>query len=123
MRPRSPSFSSAARHGLPHRLAGIELCLALAAHVHEHLREDLHGAHSCESVSRSARKTSMMRRRGHDAVARGLDIAEDDMTGLLATEAVAVLTHAGGDVFVSDGSRLVAQICTIEGLEQTEVAP
>ncbi|VWL94056.1 Uncharacterised protein [Collinsella intestinalis] len=44
------------------------------------------------------------------------------MTGLLATEAVAVLAHAGGDVFVADGSRLVAQICTIEGLEQTEVA-
>jgi hypothetical protein len=58
---------------------------------------------------------------GHDAVAGALDVAEDDVAGLLAAKGVAVLAHAGIHVLVAHRGGLVAELCLVKGLEQPVV--
>ena len=57
-----------------------------------------------------------------DAIARLSDITEDDMTRLLSTEAIPVLTHAGIHILITHSSGLIGKVCLIESAEQAEVA-
>ena len=90
-------------------------------HVHELLRIELDGTgERGERLLLDAHGLHHAQRR-HDAVACGLEVAEDDVAGLLAAQRVAVLAHAGIDVLVAHvgGDGLDAGL--VEGLEQAEV--
>ena len=81
--------------GLQHRRGIHGRILVGDAHVVQALRVELDRTR--EHGERLALGTRGLHQaqRGHDAVARGLQLAKDDVARLLAAQGIAVLTHAG----------------------------
>ena len=92
--------------------------------MHGHLRLRQQLARSRELRERLALGTNHFHhaQRGHNAVARALDIAKDRMARLLATQAVAALAHLGIHVTVAHAAGHGAQTGKLQRLDQAKVA-